>query len=114
MSQLCLTHTAFYLFLKHARSFLTEGFLKDGVKRLQWLWQPCGLKGNRGKEGEGGVKENETDTFISVDIELRRVAINCSVYEYGRWKGGRGKGGLKFTFQSSPLSSFSSASAAVH
>lgn len=28
------------------------------------------------------LKENETDTFISVDSELRRVAINCSVYEY--------------------------------
>lgn len=39
--------------------------------------------------GGGVLKENETDTFISVDIELRRVAINCSVYEYGRWKGGR-------------------------
>ena len=37
------------------------------------------------------LKENETDTFISVDTELCRVAINCSVYEYGRWKGGRGK-----------------------
>lgn len=36
------------------------------------------------------LKENETDTFISVDTELRRVTINCSVYEYGRWKGGRG------------------------
>lgn len=39
------------------------------------------------------LKENETDTFISVDTELHRVAINCSVYEYGRWKGGRGEGG---------------------
>lgn len=91
MSQLCLTHTAFYLFLKHARSFLTEGFLKDGIKRLQWLWQPCRLKGNRGKEGEKMLKENETDTFISVDTELCRVALNCFVYEYGWWKGGRGE-----------------------
>lgn len=39
------------------------------------------------EEGEGVSKENETDTFISVDIELRRVAINCSVYEYGGWEG---------------------------
>lgn len=89
MSQLCLTHTAFYLFLKHARSFLTEGFLKDGVKRLHWLWQPCRLKGYRG-EGKrwGGAEENETDTFISVDSQLNRVAINCSVHEFGRLKGG--------------------------
>lgn len=41
------------------------------------------------KKGRGALKENETDTFISVDIELRRVAINCSVYEQRRWKGGR-------------------------
>lgn len=106
MSQLCLTHTAFYLFLKHARSFLTEGFLKDGIKRLQWLWQPCRLKGNREKEGGKTLKENETDTFISVDTELRRVTINCSVYEYGWWKGGRGMR-RKFSFQSSSLSSSS-------
>lgn len=32
-------------------------------------------------------EENETDTFISVDIELSRVAINCSVCECAGWKG---------------------------
>lgn len=39
--------------------------------------------------GGWGFKENETDTFISVDIELCRGAINCFVYDYGRWKGER-------------------------
>lgn len=48
-------------------------------------------------------EENETDTFISVDIELSRVAINCSVCECAGWKGR--VVGLKFTFQSSSLSS---------
>lgn len=28
-----------------------------------------------------------------MDTELRRVAINCSVYEYGRWEGGSERGG---------------------
>lgn len=57
------------------------------------------------------LKENETDTFISVDSELRRVALNCSVYEYRGEKGGRREGECKCTFQSSSLSSFSSTSA---
>lgn len=35
-----------------------------------------------------GAGENETDTFISVDSQLNRVAINCSVHEFGRLKGG--------------------------
>lgn len=51
------------------------------------------------EEGEGVSKENETDTFISVDIELRRVAINCSVYEYGGWEGRRmRRGGAEIHF----------------
>lgn len=29
--------------------FLTEGFFKDGAKRLQLQWQPCRLEGNRKK-----------------------------------------------------------------
>lgn len=42
------------------------------------------------EDGGGGVGagENETDTFISVDSQLNRVAINCSVHEFGRLKGG--------------------------
>lgn len=50
------------------------------------------------EEGEGVSKENETDTFISVDIELRRVAINCSVYEYGGWEGRRRRRGAEIHF----------------
>lgn len=50
-------------------------------------------------------EENETDTFISVDIELSRVAINCSVCECAGWEGRVVVVvGLKFTFQSSSLS----------
>lgn len=37
------------------------------------------------------LRENETDTFISVDTELCRVAINCSVYGYRQWKGRGGR-----------------------
>lgn len=59
-------------------------------------------------EGCGGSvsEENETDTFISVDIELSRVAINCSVCECAGWEGSMVVVvvGLKFTFQSSSLS----------
>lgn len=65
------------------------------------------MEGGWGRWGGGGgvSEENETDTFISVDIELSRVAINCSVCECAGWEGWVVVVvGLKFTFQSSSLS----------
>lgn len=75
MSQLCLTHSGFYLFLKRGRSFPTKGFLKDIFLRP---WNLCKLEGGKGKVMER-VHKNKLKLKLITIITVRtpEVTVLC-------------------------------------